>query len=139
MQNSVLNYFRFILLEVITLDNNFKRQTVSNKKDKFKQLAQETLQILTRGNYRTSSGTMLIGNLVLNSVSHSKLYRPNHAFSLSESESLTTSIEVTPETTLQAAHRLLQSGSKDVAVLNFASAKHPVGVFCQEVWHRRSL
>ena len=95
--------------------------------------AEETLDILRRGRYSAVSGRGVdIGDWLQDSVTRTRLYhpydfptelnRPPHSFD--------TTIEVTPETTLAAAHRLVLAQEHDEPLcLNFASAKNPGGGF----------
>jgi uncharacterized protein (TIGR02452 family) len=92
-------------------------------------LGQETVRILEAGEYRTASGdTVRIAELVQRAIDGTVSYphdeatpgfsRPGHA----------TRIEVTNESTLEAARRLVNEGHRPAA-LNFASAKNPGGGF----------
>jgi len=100
-------------------------------------LAQETLQILERGFYKTASGNVVeLTSLINQCLTESKY------FDLDELEKLhidvlkqpckyqTTDISLANETTLEGAKTLTSSGQyQRVGVLNFASAKKPGGGF----------
>lgn len=99
-------------------------------------LAQETLDILGRGYYESSSGRVIdIASDLRAAVKGTRLYRPSEF-----PEEITgcgqenvwpeTTSEVTPETTLGAAQRLAAADAQvDILCLNFASAKNPGGGF----------
>jgi uncharacterized protein (TIGR02452 family) len=85
-------------------------------------VAKETVAIVERGEYRAPSGKM-----VSISVKSARLYLPEELERLVASQApgnLSTAIEVTGETTAQAARRIPGS-----VLLNFASAKNPGGGF----------
>lgn len=93
--------------------------------------AQETLDILRDGRYATPSGRIVeIGTEQQAAVAGSLLYRPRDFPDLiadcPQEPAPATVVEVTGETTLQAAHRL---ASADPLCLNFASARNPGGGF----------
>jgi uncharacterized protein (TIGR02452 family) len=101
-------------------------------------IAAETVRILEQGCYRLPSGEEIaVGNAVARSCEQSYLVRPEDTSALVvradkklASRSFATLFEVCNETTLHAAHRLVQRyGSDHVAALNFASAKNPGGGF----------
>ena len=93
------------------------------------EIAQETLAILERGVYQAPSGrSVSIADALQASVGGSVLYRPD-AFPASltpQAGPFTTRVEVTGETTLEAAERLAEHNP---LCLNFASAKNPGGGF----------
>jgi len=100
-------------------------------------MARETLDILKEGFYRAPSGEAVhIQEAVDFAKSHSRLYTPedfDEVFSLRDNilervERRATEFDVTNETTLSAAARLVRGGN-DVLALNFASAKNPGGGF----------
>ena len=98
--------------------------------------AKETLAILERGHYQSSSGRVVDIASDINSALHgTRLYGPADfpeeiAGCEADAEASYTRVEVTPETSLQAARRLATSVSgPDVLCLNFASAKNPGGGF----------
>lgn len=93
------------------------------------ELAQETLTILETGTYRAPSGrTVSVADALQASVEGTRLYHPDDFPSLTCTNDgrAKTRVEVTGETTLQAAERL--TGFRPLC-LNFASAKNPGGGF----------
>ncbi|WP_173095310.1 TIGR02452 family protein [Actinomadura verrucosospora] len=95
--------------------------------------AQETVAVLERGEYRAPSGhTVSIADALSRCVRDTVLYRPEALDALLRrlpaGTGAATRIEVTDETTLAAARRLLAPGTVPMA-LNFASAKNPGGGF----------
>lgn len=99
------------------------------------EIAQETLQIIKDGKYQSPAGkTIEFLAQQYAAVNGTVLYTPQHVQQL-----LTKSgggvgspprIEVTDETTQVAAHRLAhKEGLRDVALLNYASARKPGGGF----------
>ncbi len=98
-------------------------------RDQRLQLAQETLTILGSGVYRAPSGrTISIADSLQAAVDSSVLYRPgaSPASLTPQAGQFTTRVEVTGETTLEAAERLAEFRP---LCLNFASAKNPGGGF----------
>lgn len=103
-------------------------------------LAQETLDILKTGFYQTATGNSVhLADQQAQSVAGTVVYRPdgwkrvlrkvNQIF-LEVPPSVETKIEVTQETTMEAAQRVIQrEQATQVAALNFASAKNPGGGF----------
>ncbi len=98
-------------------------------RDKRLEIAQETLAILERGFYQAPSGRRVsVADALQASIAGSVLYRPD-AFPdplISRAGQFTTRVEVTGETTLEAAERLAEHRP---VCLNFASAKNPGGGF----------
>ncbi len=96
-------------------------------------VAQETLSIVERGEYVGPSGARVdIADAVRRAITGTTLYRPGDYEALARPPVADTSatIEVTGETTAEAARRLFErEGVADVAALNFASAKNPGGGF----------
>lgn len=100
-------------------------------------MGKETLLILEAGAYASASGRRVeIGDSTRASVEGTRLVRPEEWPALRDRARATRAdaaharIEVTGETTLAAARRLIVGeGRGDVAILNFASAKHPGGGF----------
>ncbi|MBE0342249.1 TIGR02452 family protein [Paenibacillus sp. 28ISP30-2] len=113
-------------------------------------MAQETLSILENGYYtNTKQAQVNIAQEVSNAITGSKLYAPSQLVAVKqeaeekillskgalESSRLTQQtihekMEVTGESTLEAAYRLQVSEKLEhVACLNFASAKNPGGGF----------
>ncbi|HVF84831.1 MAG TPA: TIGR02452 family protein, partial [Abditibacteriaceae bacterium] len=97
--------------------------------------AQETLEISERGNYVAPSGKLVdIASDIQNAVENTRLFRPQDfdALALQNADiEYSMRVEVTGETTLQAAQRLASSnkGNARTLCLNFASAKNPGGGF----------
>lgn len=98
-----------------------------------KQIANDTVKILRTGKYMTDSGDEIdISMNLANAKSNSILYKPTELMTINRRETAVrpTSIEITAETTLHAAQRLVvHAGLKDTICLNFASAKNPGGGF----------
>jgi len=102
-------------------------------------IAEETLAILKEGQYVNEYDRRVsIDEDVKQAIESSVLYRPSELPALREqvrqlqatSEFATAKMEVTGETTLAAASRLVvDEGRTDVVCLNFASAKNPGGGF----------
>lgn len=101
-------------------------------------IAAETVEILRAGEYLAPSGrTVSIADAVRAAVEASVLVTPHEAASLiaraaagASSRTFTPTFAVRNETTLAAAHRLVQRlGAQRVAALNFASARNPGGGF----------
>ncbi|MET0245860.1 MAG: TIGR02452 family protein [Sphingomonas sp.] len=95
-------------------------------------LAEETLAIIDRGTYADEFGaTVSIRDAVTEAVASARLYRDADFPTQMEVERrfAATAFELTGETTLQAAERLVGEGAKDLFALNFASAKNPGGGF----------
>lgn len=94
-------------------------------------LAQETLAICQQGYYVNRLGQQIdIKSDLEQAIDNTKLYRPTDFIDLEWRQCVASlpSIEVTPETTLAAAKRLVELGHK-VLCLNFASAKNAGGGF----------
>ena len=93
------------------------------------EIAQETLAILERGFYKAPSGRSIsVAEALQAAIDGSVLYRPD-AFPNPmppQAGPFTTCVEVTGETTLEAAERLTEHRP---LCLNFASAKNPGGGF----------
>ncbi len=94
--------------------------------------AQETMQILEAGSYRCSRGDeVTIREDLAEAIASSVLYRPDEKLSMAqESKGRRATIEVTGESRLDAARRLIVEEKRTNTVcLNFASAKNPGGGF----------
>jgi uncharacterized protein (TIGR02452 family) len=95
-------------------------------------IAAQTLEILERGSYRAPSGrTVSIAADLERAVAGTRLFTPEELEVLKFDSAMTlqTRLEVTPETTLEAARRRSSEGTDVVSCLNFASAKNPGGGF----------
>jgi uncharacterized protein (TIGR02452 family) len=97
------------------------------------ELAQDTLRIIERGNYRNNLGeTVSIKTEIAEAAENSKLFRDEdfpEKFELTRNDA-ETRFEITDETTLEAAKRIFkEDADEDAFVLNFASAKNPGGGF----------
>jgi len=97
--------------------------------------AQETLEISRRGNYLATDGTLVdIASDIQKAIQSTRLFRPQDCAALAPRNAdieYSIDVEVTGETTLQAAQRLasLHQESSRTLCLNFASAKNPGGGF----------
>ncbi|SDP20715.1 TIGR02452 family protein [Lentzea jiangxiensis] len=85
-------------------------------------IAHDTVEISERGSYATGAGEVAVD--VSHAVSGTRLHLPDEVLSL-PSETAGVRVEVTGESTLEAARRL----GGDIAALNFASARKPGGGF----------
>lgn len=89
-------------------------------------VGKETLAIVKEGNYLTRSSVIVDFSSDLDkAVEGTILYKDEPQTQIKKTEA---KIEVTPETTGQAARRYCDAG-KDIVVLNFASARNPGGGF----------
>ena len=98
-----------------------------------KEIAGQTLLVIEKGSYQNNLGeTVSIKESTDFAVENTKLFRTEDfpdAFELVKS-SVETKIEVTDETTLEAAKRICKDDENaNPFVLNFASAKNPGGGF----------
>jgi uncharacterized protein (TIGR02452 family) len=96
-------------------------------------LAQKTLDIIAAGSYTAPSGTPVeIAADLQSCLNRTRLYRPiDFPVELTGNAlAAETKVEVTAETTLEAAQRLVAAdATSQVLCLNFASARHPGGGF----------
>lgn len=93
------------------------------------QLGNETVDILHAGRYQLDDGqTVDIREMVQLAVAGTVSYPPDTLPPEILPGNQQTQFEVRNETTLKAAHRLVEKG-QPVAALNFASASHPGGGF----------
>jgi uncharacterized protein (TIGR02452 family) len=91
-------------------------------------IARETQAIVAAGRYERDGRTVDIAASVAAARRGSHLHLPDDpALDLAPAAAGAGSVEVTGETTLQAAARLAADGHTDVAALNFASAYKPGG------------
>jgi uncharacterized protein (TIGR02452 family) len=98
-------------------------------RDRAAALGRETVEILERGSYTSHTGQMVhLAELVRRAVESTLSYPPNATLPDAHTGSCATRFEVTNETTLSAAQRLVDEGYGPTA-LNFASAKNPGGGF----------
>jgi uncharacterized protein (TIGR02452 family) len=97
------------------------------------ELGRETVEITTRGSYAAPSGSNVsIAQAVERAIEGTRLYRPGdfERLEVPAADQGPPVIEVTGETTAEAARRLVErEGATRVAALNFASAKNPGGGF----------
>ena len=106
-------------------------------RQKFAHLGQEAVLIASEGRYRTAGGaTVDIADSLRRCVENTRLIRPGDWPSIvrtgrsAPDRPEAAAIEVTPDTTLAASHRLVErQGADRLLVLNFASAKNPGGGF----------
>ena len=109
-----------------------------NNRSQRAKVAEDTLRILKKGYYTNHAGEFVtIASLLAHAKESSRLYRPEdfHQMAALRDETdqqrcVHTMFEVTNETTLHAAHRLVNDKLGDrVLCLNFASARNPGGGF----------
>jgi uncharacterized protein (TIGR02452 family) len=90
---------------------------------------QEAVAIIDAGEYIAGNGQRVeIAADVRQAVANTRVYLPDCPLSAITPRFETSKLEVTNETTLHAARRLIADGERPVA-LNFASATHPGGGF----------
>ena len=93
------------------------------------ELGQEVVRILEAGGYAAPSGHRVdLADAVRRAVAGTESYPPDRPLLPITPGDRPTTVEVTNESTLDAARRLVTAGERPVA-LNFASAKHPGGGF----------
>lgn len=105
-----------------------------NPKNNLRQIAEDTLEILENGYFKTPAGEVVsIAEQYRVALENTVVYSPSLSDELigrhQPSATGDTTIEVTKESSLSAIFRLLAEGRKDVLCLNFASAKNPGGGF----------
>ncbi len=104
-----------------------------NNRERRKQIAEETLEILKKGFFYNSDGEQInISDLQNKSESLTKVYTPEESDKLLENLSVDntigeTEIRVVNQPTLDAVRDLIAEGFEDVLCLNFASAKNAGG------------
>ncbi|MFC3572488.1 TIGR02452 family protein [Streptomyces yaanensis] len=92
-------------------------------------IAQQTEEIVAAGAYRTSDGrTVTIAAAVEAARAGTRMFGPDPV-ETPHVDPVTTAFEVTGESSLEAARRLVGRSGDPVAVLNFASARNPGGGF----------
>jgi uncharacterized protein (TIGR02452 family) len=108
----------------------------SRRSASLEETARETMSIVAAGSYTAPSGARVtIASSVQAAIAGTRTYEPDELEELLDrkgagSASRSARLEVTLETTQQAAHRLfVDEKIPDVAVLNFASAIHAGGGF----------
>ncbi|MEW2143270.1 TIGR02452 family protein [Micromonospora vinacea] len=93
---------------------------------RLREIARETVAIADSGRYRNGAGDeVAIGEMVSAAVAGTRLHLPDEEPAAADAEPGEGSVEVTNESTLQAARRL----APGAACLVFASAKSPGGGF----------
>ncbi|MFG3138563.1 TIGR02452 family protein [Streptomyces sp. NPDC048211] len=91
-------------------------------------IARETEAIVEAGHYRTPQGREVsIERALTAALSGTRLYGPEPVHVAALDGNRTPRIEVTGESSLQAARRMTGEGPGRVAVLNYASARNPGG------------
>lgn len=103
-----------------------------DKKAKLIEIANENLDIFKKGQYINKNGEIVdISSQLKASIDGTILYKPNMLEILIHNNNTCfgTKIEVTGETTFEAAKRLKEEGYSSVVSLNFASARTPGGGF----------
>ncbi|WP_343040588.1 TIGR02452 family protein [Streptomyces typhae] len=92
-------------------------------------IAQETVDIVAAGGYTTPGGRhVALADAVSAARAGTSLHGPEPVGVPARAQVATT-VEVTGESSLEAAHRLHTTGGGPAAVLNFASARNPGGGF----------
>ncbi|MGW3892101.1 TIGR02452 family protein [Micromonospora chokoriensis] len=93
---------------------------------RLREIARQTVAIAESGRYRNGSGAeVVIGEAVRAAIAGTRHHLPDEVLAVPDAEPGVATVEVTHESTLQAAHRL----GPDAACLVFASAKNPGGGF----------
>jgi uncharacterized protein (TIGR02452 family) len=92
------------------------------------EIARQTDEIVRAGRYVSGSGGEVnLSDSISSAIRGTRLYEPEQADEQHPPRAGSGRIEVTDESTLAAARRLAESGSDQVACLNFASARKPGG------------
>lgn len=104
------------------------------KKSTRKIKAQETLDIINSGSYRTKDNIdVILKDELKEAIEASKYYDALELDDLLDklviNRNYNTNFEVTPEDSVSAIHRLYSEGERNIMCLNFASAKNPGGGF----------
>jgi len=97
-------------------------------------IAKDTLEILEKGFYINNKEERVdVSSVQKNTVDNTRLFEPEELNELlmnsDAKNNFQTEYEVTNETTLDAARRLVAQGDENILCLNFASAKNPGGGF----------
>ncbi|MEO3771991.1 TIGR02452 family protein [Micromonospora sp. B9E7] len=93
---------------------------------RLREIARQTVAIAESGRYRSGTGAeVVIGGAVRAAVAGTRHHLPDETLAVSDAECGAGKVEVTHESTLQAAQRL----GPGAACLVFASAKNPGGGF----------
>ncbi|MGY3678187.1 TIGR02452 family protein [Streptomyces sp. TE33382] len=91
-------------------------------------IARETEKAVEAGRYRTEDGREVSIERALSvALSGTRLYGPEPVPVAALDTDRTPAVEVTGESSLQAAHRMTRGAAGKVAVLNYASARNPGG------------
>lgn len=103
---------------------------VMNARTKNVSIAKETVEISKKKRYRSLSGKVVDIADLQNFAMENTIYYPGDSSpTFREPAPIHAQIEVTNETTAQAAVRLLADGKTDLVALNFASARNQGGGF----------
>jgi uncharacterized protein (TIGR02452 family) len=105
-----------------------------SRRENNKGIAEDTIKILAQGYFVNPAGECIdITDAQRAAQENTRLYKPQDSDALLDKTypelGEATQYYITPETTLDAARRLATEGVKDVALLNFASAKNAGGGF----------
>lgn len=112
-----------------------KRINKMLNRDKRVNLANETLNIIKQGYYLSLLGNKIETKCLLEcAIERTRTIKPVEDFNTVLNEmglvdDKKATIDITHESTLEAAKRLYESGKRDIYCLNFASAKNPGGGF----------
>ncbi|MFD4714527.1 TIGR02452 family protein [Streptomyces sp. NPDC058430] len=91
-------------------------------------IAQQTEEIVAAGRYTAPGGAVVpIAEAVAAARDATRTYGPAPVEVPEPGRPVDTAVEVTAESSLEAAHRLVAARQDPVAVLNFASARNPGG------------
>jgi uncharacterized protein (TIGR02452 family) len=103
---------------------------MTNRRDRLRAVAADTIAILGRGHYHSESGSIVdIAEDIVAAVAGTRLFTPDQRLPVDGPANHEPIIDVTTETTLAAAQRLSAADDGDVAALVFASARNPGGGF----------
>ncbi|RST17713.1 TIGR02452 family protein [Streptomyces sp. WAC05374] len=94
---------------------------------RLREIAKRTEEIVGAGRYEAGDGRPVsIGAQVAAALAGTRMYGPEPV-AVTPDTGRTTRFEVTGESSLEAAHRLVRAAPGEVAVLNFSSARNPGG------------